>query len=442
MKEKLIQTDDIDFMSETRAALKSQVPKGARILIWGTLAFFSSAIVWAKFAEIDQITRGVGQVIPSRHVQEIQNLEGGIVSEVKVKEGEIVEEGQILLRIDDTRFSSSYRGSHLELLALKAKAARLKAESNNTDLIFPDDVIKGHAELATQEESLFNSRKEEYENNLNIFEDQVKQAEQALAELKAKKGQTERSYNLAYSELSLTRPLVKEGAISRVEVIRLERQVNDLRGELERTKLAIPGGESKLEEAKRKLEEVRLSFQNDAQTQLNATFGELSKLSTSNEALEDRVNRTLVRSPVKGIVKQILTNTIGGVIQPGDVMLEIVPLEDTLLVEAKVRPADIAFLHPSQKAIVKFTAYDFAIHGGLEADVVHISADTITDEKDESFYLVRVQTNQNYLGNDSNALPIIPGMTAEVDIITGKNTVLDYVLKPVLRAKSRALTER
>lgn len=436
-----VAAEELDFMSESSAAVLRQSPRGGRLILWVTVAFFVTLFVWANFAELDQVTRGNGKVIPSLQVQVVQNLEGGILSEILVKEGDVVEREQVLLRIDDTRFSSTLGESRLHFLALKAKAARLRAEAENTPFIPPREAMQTHPELVERELELFQSRGQELQAKLGILNQQLTQRQQELTELRSKVKHLKASYGLANKELSITKPLVKDGAISEVEVLRLERQVNELQGQLETSRLAIPRVESMYNEAQRKYEEMEISFRNTARTELNETVSELSGLSESHLAMEDRVRRTLVRSPVRGTVKQVMVSTIGGVIKPGMDLVEVVPAEDTLLVEARVRPGDIAFLHPGARAMVKFTAYDFAIYGGLNAKVEHISADTITDEKGESYYLVRARTDESHFGPNAAPLPIIPGMTVNVDILTGKKTVLEYLLKPVLRAKEMALKE-
>ncbi|MEO5574371.1 MAG: HlyD family type I secretion periplasmic adaptor subunit [Gammaproteobacteria bacterium] len=435
--------DDLEYVSETSAAMLQQAPTGGRLILWFTVLFIVVALVWAANAKLDEVTRGVGKVIPSRQMQIVQNLEGGILAEMLIKEGDIVEKGQIILRIDDTRFSSSLREGSGNYLALKAMAARLKAEADNTPFVAPEDVVLKQPQIVEQEAELFRSRQQELQTNVDILKQQVSQRRQELAELRAHRDQLSRSYKLTAQELTMTRPLLADGAISEVEVLRLERQVNEVKGELSATELAIPRVQSTYDEAVRKIEELELGYRNKARTEYNETAAKVSQLSESNFALEDRVSRTSVRSPVRGTVNRLLMNTKGGIIQPGMDLVEIVPLDDSLLVEARVRPSDIGFIHPGQKAIVKFSAYDFGIYGGLEAKVDHISADTIRDEeKKESYYLVRVRTKQSYLGTKAKPLPIIPGMLADTDILTGKKTVLHYLLKPVLKAKERALTER
>ncbi|WP_260294504.1 HlyD family type I secretion periplasmic adaptor subunit [Sedimenticola hydrogenitrophicus] len=434
--------EDLEYMTDVAAAQLIRTPKGGRLILWIAVLFVLIAFVWADWAELDEVTKGIGQVIPSSQVQIVQNLEGGIVAALRVAEGQKVEKGQILLQIDDTRFASSLRETRTQYLALKAKAARLQAEAELSEFVPPPEVSAESPHLARQEQSLYRARRSELENNRSIFKEQTAQREQELEELAAKRSQLKRSLNLVQRELTMTQPLVKAGAISEVEVLRLEREVNELAGQLESTTLSIPRIQSTLDESHRKLEELELRFKSKAREEWSAVSAELSSLTASSVALEDRVQRTAVRSPVRGTIKQLMVNTVGGVIQPGMELVEIVPLEDSLLVEARIRPEDIGFLQPGQRTVVKFTAFDFAIFGGLQGQLEHISADTIKDEEGKHFYLVRVRTAHNQLGNEANPLSIIPGMQAEVDILTGKKSVLSYLLKPVLRAKERALRER
>ena len=433
---------DAEYLADLAAGVERQNPRGGRFLLWGVVLFVVTAVYWASVAELDEVTRGVGKVIPSSQVQVVQNLEGGILAEILVFEGDVVEEGQTLLRIDDTRFASSYREGRASYLNLKAKAARLRAEADGGLFEAPEEVQRELPDLVQRESNLFRSRADELATNVGILGQQADQRRQELSELKVKEQSLSRSYRLLERELQLTAPLEKEGVVSEVEVIRLKRQLNDLKGELEATRLAIPRIRSTLEEAEQKVAEIQLEFRSDAREALNETLAELARVSEANQALEDRVKRTWVRSPVHGTVKRLMVNTVGGVIQPGMDILEIVPLEDSLLVEANIRPRDIAFLRPGQDVTVKLTAYDFAIYGGLDASLEHISADTITNEEGESFYLVRVRTDRNFLGTEEAPLPIIPGMQTEVDILTGKKTVLTYLFKPVLRGMNNALSER
>jgi adhesin transport system membrane fusion protein len=274
---------------------------------------------------------------------------------------------------------------------------------------------------------------------LSIARQQLAQRSQELNEIRVRRDQSAQGYDLTARELSVTKPLVSAGAVSEVEVLRLERDVTRYKGERDQAAAQMIRIQSAISEASRKIQEVDISFRNEARVELADTMGKLNSLSAGSSALSDRVKHSNVKSPVKGIVKRLLVNTVGGVVQPATEIAEVVPLEDVLLLEVRIQPRDIAFLHPGQKAVVRFTAYDFAIYGSLEAVVDHIGADTVTDDEGNAFYLVRVRTLKSSLGKN---LPIIPGMVAEVDIMTGKKTVLSYLLKPILRAHAHALTER
>ena len=432
---------DLDYMNDTSAAVLEKVPARSHRILWLLFAFIVVALIWSAFATVDEVTTGAGKIIPTSQIQVVQNLEGGIVSKILVREGERVEKGQIIIQIDDTRFASSYKEARAQMISLQLKLDRLLAEIDGSPLQMSIE-DSDYPDLVKEELSLFQSRQTEFQTGLEILQQQYKQSEQELKALESQTRQLSNNYQLANRELQLTKPLIKEGAVSEVEVLRLQRQVNELNGQLQSARLNIPSLQAKVSEVASKLDEYRISFKVKAQDELNKVRAELSRMTESNVALEDRVTRTAVRAPMMGIVKQLKINTIGGVIQPGMDLVEIVPLDDSLLIEAKIRPKDIAFVHPGQKAKVKLTAYDFSIYGGLDAQLEHISADTITDENEESFYLIRVRTNQNKFIFQGDELPIIPGMTAEVDILTGEKSILSYLFKPIIKAKQRALRER
>ena len=304
-------------------------------------------------------------------------------------------------------------------------------------------MLKAVPGQAKSEESLYISRRQQLHDEIGGLQEQLIQRQQELREFSSKQAQYRQQLGLQRQEINMSEPLVAQGAVSPVEVLRLKRAEVETRGQLDATTLAIPRAESAIKEVQRKIDETRGKFRSDALTQLNEARTDLNKAQATGKALEDRVSRTLVTSPVRGIVNKLLVNTIGGVIQPGSDMVEIVPLDDTLLVEAKIRPQDIAFLHPGQEAIVKFTAYDYTIYGGLKAKLEQIGADTITDEdKKTTYYIIKVRTERSHLGTDEKPLLIIPGMVASVDIITGKKSVLSYLLKPIIRARAEALHER
>ena len=427
------------FAADTDYAILQQEPLRAKVLLNTIGIAFAIALMWAAVSQIDEVTRGEGKVIPSRQLQVLQSLDGGVVSEILVREGDIVEPEQILLRIDQTRFTSSVRESRVQYIALLAKAARLRALTEGVPFVIPPDIAKEDPQTVEEEQRLYESRRIELETTTSIAKQQLTQRQQELVEVRAKHEQAARAYELSAKELSVTKPLIASGAVSEVELLRLERDVGRFRGERDMAAAQISRIKASINEANHKLEEVSLAFRNEAGKELAETMSKLNSISEGSVGLTDKVNRAVLRSPVRGTVKRLLINTVGGVVQPGKDVVEVVPLEDNLLLEARVQPRDIAFLRPGQKAVVKFTAYDFSIYGGLDGKLEHIGADSVVDEKGNAFYTVRVRTNKTTIGNN---LPVIPGMVAEVDIITGEKSVLSYLLKPVLRAKARAMTER
>ncbi|XOT23821.1 HlyD family type I secretion periplasmic adaptor subunit [Pseudomonas sp. W03] len=429
-------------LPEVSKALVEDAPRVVRLTIWVLIGFVLFLGLWAHFAKIDEVTRGEGKAIPSSKVQKIQNLEGGIVSQIFVHEGEVVQAGESLMRLDPTRFQSNVGETEADRLAMFLRVERLSAEVEDRALNIPDDVRAKVPGQASSEEALFHSRQQQLKDEVAGLEQQLVQKQQELREFVSKQAQYRNSLELLRQEISMSAPLVAQGAMSQVELLRLKRSEVENRGQLDATTLAIPRAEAAVKEVERKVAETRSRFRSDALKELNEARTELSKAEATGKALEDRVSRTLVTSPVRGIVKQLLVNTIGGVIQPGSDLVEIVPLDDTLLVEARIRPQDIAFLRPGQHAMVKFTAYDYTIYGGLEADLEQIGADTVTDDDGNSFYLIKLRTRKSHLGTDDKPLLIIPGMVATVDIITGKKSILSYLLKPILRAKAEALRER
>ena len=435
--------EDLAYMNSVSSAMLMKSNVTTRAMLWIGAAVIIWLIVWAYNAEIDALTRGQGKIIPSHQIQVIQNLEGGIVSEILIREGQSVKKGDILVKIDDTGFVSSFAENKLKYDELEAKAIRLLAESTGKKFKVSSKIEKKSPDLIKHERSLYKSNLEQLDNNIVIYNRRLNQKRAEKKEAQAKLNQVTSNYTLIKKELAINKPLVDKGLVSEVEFLQLTRQANTLKGEMQSLKLSIPRLVSIIEEQKNNIKEVRLKFQNAAKEAYNETKAEMSRISRTNVAREDKVKRTDVRSPVDGTINQLLVNTVGGVVKPGMDLVEIIPSQDNLLVEAKIRPADIAFLYPGQKAIVKFSAYDFAIYGSLEGTLMHISAGTIVDEIDkQSYYLVRIKTDKSYLGNEDKKLNLIVGMTTDVDIITGKKTVLDYILKPILRARENTLSER
>ncbi|MGO3132291.1 MAG: HlyD family type I secretion periplasmic adaptor subunit [Alcaligenes sp.] len=417
-----------------------QEVRGSTLLIWLTLLAISVLIVWASLASIDEVVRGEGKVVPSRQVQVVQSLDGGAVEEILVRPGQSVEAGEVLLRIDPTRASSSLGENEAESLSLKAKAARLEAIAANQDFDMPSEVLEKAPDLAEMERRVWQARTEELRTNISVAQEQLNQRQQELRETQANRDQAASSCGLTSQELQMTRPLLKSGAVSEVDLLRLQRDVARYCGEQKAASAQISRIQASIQEAQNRIGEVEIIFRNQARTELAETSAKLASLEQGQRALADRVRLAEVRSPVRGTIKTLAANTVGGVLQPGKDILEIVPTDDTLLLEVRINPRDIGFLHSGQTAEVKFTAYDFAVYGGLPGVLEQTSADTITDEKGNSFYIAKVRTDTVYVGDDNR--PILPGMVADVHIMTGKRTVMQYLLKPILRARSNAFRER
>lgn len=435
--------DDLNFMPDVHKASRRRGWQFAYLLTVLTFLFFGVMGVWSHYAVLDEVTRGEGRIIPSSKTQVIQNLEGGILAEILVREGDIVEKDAILVRIDNTAAQASYRDLRGQYLSLKATIARFEAElADAEEITFSDDVLAEAATKAADQKRLFENRKRQQAAQIAVLESQASQRKQEISEMGSRRKQLQQNLNLAREELDITAPLVAEGIMPRLDLIRIEREVADLRGEINTIKISIPRLQTAVKEAEQRIEELISSSKAEISDELNRVRSEYKSVSETLFAGEDRVTRTEVRSLVRGTVKELKFNTIGGVIKPGADIIEIVPLDDSLLIEAEVRPADIAFLRPGQEAMIKISAYDFSIYGGLTAKLEQISADTIKNEEGENFYRVYLRTEQNSLKRHGEELPIIPGMTATAEILTGKKTVLDYMLKPILKAKSRALRER
>ncbi len=429
----------LDWAADADWAQLQQEPLRARFVVRVAALVVGLLIIWAAFAEVDEVTRGEARVVPTSQVQIVQSVDGGVVEEILVREGQQVEAGQLLLRVDPTRFVSNLGESRSMQLALQAKAERLQALIQGRPFNPSPELQRDAPQFVAQERAAYDARRAEISAQIGITQSQLEQRQQELNEARARREQAERGLELTQRELEATRPMVRSGAVSEVEVLRLEREVARLRGERDQATAQIARVQSAIAEAQRRIDEVQLNARAQMSNELSETLSRLSALAEGGRALEDKVLKADLKSPVRGTVKRLYVNTVGAVVQPGREVVEIVPTDDVLILEARIAPRDIAFLRPGLEATVKFTAYDFAIYGGLKADVESIGADTVIDDKGNAFYVVRLRTRQSSLGE---GLPIIPGMVAQVDILTGKKTVLTYLLKPVLRAKANALSER
>lgn len=441
-KQKTSRWNDYDFALDVDAAYMAGPRPSAVILLGVIFAFIVCALIFATFAEIDEVTHAEGKVIPSSKIQVIQNLEGGILQAVYVGEGELVNKGQILLQIDNSGSAANFGETQARFFSLMGTIDRLIAESEGKKLEFSPVLVAEHRQIADSQQELYQARLAELQSQQAILRQQADQRTQERAEIEGKLRQLRRSLDLTREEYNITKPLADKGIVSQTDFLQLKRQLNDLEGEISTAELALPRADSAIREANRRIEERLLAFKSEALRELAERRAEFNGLEQIMGAAEDRVSRTEVRSPVRGLVKEIKIRTIGGVIRPGEDIAEIVPVEDSLLVEGRIRPADIAFLSPDQTAMVKLTAYDFTIYGGLPAKLERISADTIRDEEGEEFYRITVRTDQNYLLRQGRKLPIMPGMVATVDVLTGERTVLNYLMKPIRRGWDRSLGER
>lgn len=433
---------DIEFMNSLSGAMLASNASRLNGLLYVICLVVIVFVTWAYFAELDERTRGIGRTIPSRQIQVVQNLEGGIVEEIHVFEGQLVKKGEILVTIDDTGIGSSFSESASKINELFAKSVRLKAEADLIKSMEEFDADPQIAILMENEKRLYQSQLRQFENQKSVLFQQLRQRKIELADARQDLISFRSSKKMINREIALSKPLRDKNLISELEFLQLDQKALEKNQEIDRTKKLIEKLNLQIIEAEQKIKELEESRRADAIEELNAVMAELDRLNFMQVAIEDRVTRTSVRSPVEGTVKQLLINTIGGVLKPGMDILEIVPRDKSVIVETKIKPSDIAFIFPGQEAVLKFTAYDFAIYGGLEGEVTHISADTITDEQGEEFYLVRIKSKNNYLGSEDDKKHIIIGMTAQVDIITGKKTVMQYLMKPILRAKNNALRER
>lgn len=435
----LAPTSGQDWVLEAEWQRIMQTPVKAKGLLYSVVLVIFILVVWAYFAQIDEVAKGDGKVIPSQQLQVLQSYDGGIVQDILVREGERVSKGQVLLRVDPTRYISSLEENTTQFAALAAKVQRLSALTQGTQLRFGKKLLSQAPVIVENERKLYNSNLAELDEVAAGSDTRIMQRRQDVEEERASLSQYEDILTLSEKELAVTKPLLASGAVSEIEVLRLERQIVELKANIKKSKVAIARGLNAIEEEVIKKEESRLRLINRWSQELTEAAGEMATLQQSQTSLEDVVSQAELKSPINGTVQRMLFNTVGGVITPGSAVVELVPQDDQLIVEAKVSPKDIAFIREGQSAILKFSAYDYTIYGGMSAEVKHISADAITNEKDETYYLVRLETKE-HIGNVE--LDIIPGMIVQVDILTGKKTVLNYILSPLFNVTSSALRER
>ena len=437
-----LKKEELPYVNEVEAALVRKPRLGARCLSLAVGGLFLVLVIWAAWAEIDEVTHATGQVVSSQRTQTIQNLEGGILGAVLVGEGEIVEKGTPLAQLENKLAESQYRDAQNKIVENELAILRLESELKGEQPVFSERAESSYPQLVADQRALHASREQQQKSELLLLDSQYVQRKREMEELIGRKRQTERSLALAVEQRNIAAPLMQRKIYSRVDFLGLKQKVVSLQGDIESLASSIPRAQAGVEEIRQRIELRKAELEAEINAEIGKRRAELVSLQETLSAGGDRVTRTELRSPVRGTVKRIYINTVGGVVKPGEAIMEIVPLDDTLLVEARVRPADVAFLHPGQRAMVKISAYDFSIYGGLEATLEQISADTIEDKRGDFYYLVKVRTRTNAISYRKDSLPIIPGMVSTVDILTGKKTVLDYILKPILKARQNALRER
>ncbi|MCA1395707.1 HlyD family type I secretion periplasmic adaptor subunit [Bradyrhizobium brasilense] len=414
-------SSDFTFANDIRSAALLRTPRTSRMLLWTSCALLATFLIWAHFAVLDEVKRGSGRVVPSRQMQVVQSLEGGIVGDILIREGDIVQQGQSLMRIDDTKFASEFGEIRERRAAMAARVARLDAEARGrAEITFPDDLDKMVPAAVATETSVFKMRGQKVAQDIDVLNQQVTRLTGSL--------------KLLEREQTLTRRLYEQKVVPEIEMLRLDRQATEMKGQLA--------------EAQSKIANITASFRSQADEDLAKSRADLAVLDENIKSAQDRVRRTDLKAPVHGIVNKLNISTIGAVVQSGANLMDIVPLDDTLLVEGRIRPQDIAFIRPDQDAVVKISAYDSSVYGSLKGKVERISADTIVDDKaekterQETFYRVMVRTDKNHLGTEQHPLPIIPGMVTTVEVLTGEKSVLDYIVKPARLLRDEALRER
>ncbi len=427
---------------EAQETIAEETPPGARMILYSGLALLIALGIWATFAEIEEVTRGEGKVVPSRTVQIVQSADGGSVAEILIAEGQRVSKNQPLVRIEPVRADAQKGEGLARLRSQQARAARLEAEARGAAAPrFPDEVLQDVPHAAERERALFDARRREREASLKTLDSQIVQRQEERREASTRRDASSTTLQLMQREYDITRPLVRSGAVSEVDLVRLERELARVHGDMQSAAVSIDRLQSAIQEARQRRQEIDEGFRSKASQELAEVSNDIERLTQNLRGLDDRLDKTVLRAPMDGIVKTLHARTVGGVIQPGKEVVEIVPADDTLLIEARVQPRDIAQLHPGQLANARLTAYDFALYGGLPARLERIGADTVTDEKGNAYYVVQVRTVQDERA-PADARRILPGMTASVDIVTGRRTVMTYLLKPILRARERAFTER
>jgi len=440
-KMKVKSQDDLQYMHHKHAALLMHGGKYTRAIIWSFLVFLLTLFVWVYYAKIDKMTRGMGKVVPSLELQYIQSYDGGIISKIFVHDGDVVKNGDQIVRIDDRDFRSKYLGGEADINALTAKKYRLLAESKNIPFQIQEHKnVKLHQKLLS-EKKLYEAKQETLAKKISIIKEKVTQKKSELATVKIEIENLNKALVLAKETLEISRKMLKHKVVSRMQYNEQLRQMNAIDGDLKSKNSLLPKLTSEIKGLTQEVTHTTLAFQSEAREELEKVAAELEKLNESKNIDKARISRAVILSPINGTIKKMHYNTVGGVVKPGGVIAEVVPTEEHLIIDTKIDPSNIAFIYTGQKAVVRFSAYDFATYGSLSGKVVSISADTTIDEIDKKhYYTVKIKTNKNYLKQANIHLPIKIGMVATVDIINGKQSILEYIINPIIKAKQNMLS--
>lgn len=441
MDNNILRPEDQEYINSLSEAILQKSPYKMRIVLYVWAFVFFAFIIWASFSQIDELVRGEGEIVPSGENKVVQNLEGGIVQQILVSEAQVVKKGQVLIRIDNKKSETTYTSTQLKVQDLQAQSYRLKAEATMSEMKADPEFIKKYPDIFEREKRAYMIDREHLESQVGILRQQELQIKAQLSESKTRSNDLKHSLSLIQEEVSITQPLVQKGVKSKVDFLKLQREQNDIMERYNTSLEDIPRLNASLRETHEKIAEAQNHYMSDSQQKLNDVMADLQRAQTASGEFEDQVDRTKVVSPVNGRIQKLYVHTVGGVIKPGDNLVEIVPTDAALWVEVNIKPSDIAFIYPTQKAIVKITAYDFAVFGALQGEVASISADTIKDEKGNRFYKVKIKTKMSQIENDRKIV-LMPGMTVNADIITGRKSVMDYILKPILKTKQYMFSER
>ena len=413
-----------------------------RVFAWPVMAMISFAVIWANFAYLDEVTITTGEVVPKGKIKVVQHLEGGIIEKLYVKEGDTIRTGQMILQLDLASSGANFGELQARLDGSVIVQARLKAEAEGKKLVFPEPERKRQPTIIAAQKQTYNARKNEFFSTLQVLREQVKQRQLEVKELLARQKAVKRNFTLAKERLKMSTSLLAEGLTAKMEHLQLEAEVESLEGEMKSLRPSIPKARAAVEETRQRLKEAERRFRREAKEQFSKIEQEISLIKEQLGKATEQGSRTEIKSPIDGVIKNMRYNAIGNVVKPGEPIMEIVPTGEKLVVEVKLNPIDRGYVNVGQKSVVKISTYDFARYGGLDAKVVQVAPDASTDESGVPFFRVIVETNKNYLGDIEGQLPITPGMQATADIHTGQKSVMDYLVKPILKLRHEAFRER